>query len=481
MHPASIEALLQTPQNMDERALAATYAPIIYFDANEPFMPQAVGYTIFRSDGSSPSFPRRIALRPDDRAAAEFAIEYAIWWDWDIGHLYELEHVWVYVDAGGRVNRVEASWHGGWHDMALDAAPALEQGRPRLLSEPGKHAFAPDVEWFHRRKPPARRNESTTRLAGSGGVWVTPLFQETIRPMRTPQANTLVRTHLRKQAFEPAWEFSRMFAIPADILTPWPALEAWIPARVAWWIEKLKAEIRPEEFDFLRIAHRGASAHAPQNTLAAFRKAAELGADMVELDVQVTADGVPVIIHDHVVDRFDGHAGAVSGFTLTQLKAIDAGQGERIPTLDEAIEFCLAQGLGMYLEVKSGRAVQPLVERIAHYDIREWVLVGSFRPDWLAAVKWLDPNIRTSILFSAPSVNAVQLARAVDADFVHPCWEGFHPQPHTLLTNEWVAAVREAGLGIILWHEERPEEIAALRKMGVDGICSDAPERLLRK
>ena len=75
-------------------------------------------------------------------------------------------------------------------------------------------------------------------------------------------------------------------------------------------------------------------------------------------------------------------------------------------------------------------------------------------------------------------VDAVQLARSIKASYVHPCWERYD-HPSDLLTPEWIARVRQAGLGIILWHEERPSEIAALRQLGVDGICSDAPELLL--
>jgi glycerophosphoryl diester phosphodiesterase len=84
----------------------------------------------------------------------------------------------------------------------------------------------------------------------------------------------------------------------------------------------------------------------------------------------------------------------------------------------------------------------------------------------------------TSILFSAVELDPVGLARSIHADYVHPCWERRAAQPHTLLTPDWVERVHDAGLGIVCWHEERPEEIAALRALGVDAICSDTPDRL---
>jgi glycerophosphoryl diester phosphodiesterase len=473
-----LRALLQSAQDEGERALAARYAPIIRFDAREPFLPLAVGYTIFRADGESPSFPRRIELR----APAALVIEYAIWWDWDIGHLYELEHVWAYVDADGRVRRGEASWHGGFHDMATGSSLRLKSDHLVLFSEPGKHAFTPDPIWFRERRPAGEVQFQTTRRAGSGGLWVTPLFERELGPLRRPYANTLVRTYLQRHAFEPTWDFTPCVPIRADMLVPWPALRDWIPGRVAQWVRRLARELRPEELRFWRIAHRGASAHAAENTLAAFRKAAGSGADMVELDVRLSADGVPVVIHDVVVDHLTDGRGAVSDLTLAQLKALAVkgpdGSREPIPTFEEAVACCAEEGLGMYIELKAGAAVAPVVEAIRRLDMHREVIVGSFRADWIAGVKWLDGAIPTSVLFGVPNVDPVKLAQAVGADYVHPCWESLVSRPHQLLTPEWISRVRQADLGIILWHEERPEEIAALRRLGVDGICSNAPELL---
>lgn len=140
-----LSSLFDVPQTASERALAARYAPIIRFDAHEPFLPLAAGYTIFRRSGRSPSFRQgcEIDLTPQGQPPASLAIEYAIWWDWDIGHLYELEHAWIFVDEKGEVTRGEASWHGRYHDMRHDGQLALEGDHLVLYSEPGKHAFAP--------------------------------------------------------------------------------------------------------------------------------------------------------------------------------------------------------------------------------------------------------------------------------------------------------------------------------------------------
>jgi glycerophosphoryl diester phosphodiesterase len=235
---------------------------------------------------------------------------------------------------------------------------------------------------------------------------------------------------------------------------------------------------QPHRDGLLCIAHRGASAHAPENTLAAIAKAAELGADLVEVDLQASADGVLVVLHDPDLSRTtDGH-GSVYAHTLAELKRLDAGGGERIPTAEEVIECCRAHGLGIYFELKIGFAAAAIAALIRRHALHERVIVASFRPDWVADVHGCDAAITTSVLFGSVHVDPVALAHASHAAYVHPCWEHQAEQPHRLLTPAWLAAVRGAGLRVVSWHEERPEEIAALRRLGVDAICTNAPELL---
>lgn len=160
-----LSELLTRPQNERVRALAARFAPLIRLDANEPFRPLAAGYTIFRQDGRSPSFPRRIHLRRGRRPAAALAIEYAIWWDWDINHLYELEHIWPYVDPEEQIVAVEGSWHGQVNDLSTDGRPVTSGSNPVVLAAPGKHAFAPSIAHFQENQ--ARVPGLTTRFAGT--------------------------------------------------------------------------------------------------------------------------------------------------------------------------------------------------------------------------------------------------------------------------------------------------------------------------
>jgi hypothetical protein len=188
----------------EDHALALRHAPRIRFDTREPFLPCVVGYTVFREEGPSPSFPREVKFP----AGAACAVEYAVWWDWDIGHLYELEHIWVYLDANENLIAGEASWHGGFHAMTgSDGSPPVEDGRLTVYSEPGKHAFAPSPAWLLDRADETRA--ACRPHAGKAGVHVTPLFKGIIGD-RGPLNNQLAHTYLERLAFEPSFDFSNV-------------------------------------------------------------------------------------------------------------------------------------------------------------------------------------------------------------------------------------------------------------------------------
>ena len=470
-----LERLGRIHQSEADLALARRHAPIIRFDEREPFFPSVVGYTIFEADAPSASFPRDIRLAE----GIAFAIEYAIWWDWDIQHLYELEHIWVYIDRDGKLKEAEASWHGRYHQMRDDDGnPPLEDGRLALYSEPGKHAFAPSRAWLLRRK--AKTIASCGVRAGAMGLHITPLFDGIIAD-DNPLNNRLVHSYLERLQFEPSFDFSQRFDLRQALMLPWPRLFKWIPARVSAWLAHLGATIPPHERRFLRIAHRGASAYAAENSLAAIRAAAELGADMVEIDIRATADDVPVVIHDSNLKRTHGVAGDVSDFTMESLRQMTA-EGSPILSFDEAVKRCRELGLGLYLDIKrlSFKSAAAMFVALDRHHYMKSTIFGSFRPDYLADIKAARPDAKTAILFGSVDIDPVKLAQAINADFVHPCWEHRARQPHKLLTADWIDAVRAAKLGIVCWHEERPAEIAALKALGVDAICSDKPELLLQ-
>jgi len=228
---------------------------------------------------------------------------------------------------------------------------------------------------------------------------------------------------------------------------------------------------------YLKIGHRGASAYEPENTLRSFRRAFELGADMVELDVHLSKDGEAMVMHSEELEHTtDGH-GRIQDKTLAELKTLDAGNGERIPTLREAIAVARGRG-GLYIELK-GEGTPPVVTDILRAeDFVAHVIVGSFKPWLVRETKTLAPEVKTSILVGQTDIDHIALAHSVGADYVHLCWENRAPAPHKLLSPELLAAIHAAGLGVILWHEERESELAALTKMDIEGICSNKPDLL---
>lgn len=231
--------LPQITQDENARAFAARYAPIVLADAREPFAIVAVGYTIFDHADASRSFPsRRVEVgagspRPDDSATR--AIEYALWWDWDIGHLYELEHVWTFVSADGAVVAVEASWHGMYGIAEVGGKPVLDGTHPILLAQPGKHAMAASIEPFDEIREWAEQEAG--RDAGKDGVLDNGLFRGKF--LKTPENDARVTVYLKRLAFTPSWNFTKRFPVTREMLVPWDALAEWIPARVAWWLTRI--------------------------------------------------------------------------------------------------------------------------------------------------------------------------------------------------------------------------------------------------
>ena len=227
------------------------------------------------------------------------------------------------------------------------------------------------------------------------------------------------------------------------------------------------------------IAHRGASAYEPENTLRAFERAIEMGATMLEVDIHLSRDGHPVVIHDAELSRTTNGTGSVREKALAEIAAFDAGNGERVPTLAQVID--LARGRAeLYIDLKAHAAPAPVVTALRRGAFADQAIVGSVYP-WLPQkIKFVDPQVRTSVLVRQEDREAgfLEWALAIEADYVHPCWEAGLPSPRSLLTPSIIASIRRHGFGIILWHEERPAELQELAKLDVDGICTGAPDVL---
>jgi glycerophosphoryl diester phosphodiesterase len=233
---------------------------------------------------------------------------------------------------------------------------------------------------------------------------------------------------------------------------------------VAGYTEEMKRPDNP----FIIIAHRGASAYEPENTLRSFRRAIEMGADMIELDVRLSQDRHLVIMHDEEVDRTTNGHGLVSGKTLRELRQLDAGMGEWIPTLEEVVALIKGR-TGLVIELKEPGTEEGVIGVVKENNLTEGVFIVSFNQDLIKRVKELEPKIKTGlILFSSP--DPVMLARDCSADAVAPF--------HEFVTSEVIEKAHENKLLIITWTVDNRERGEELKNMGIDGIVTNKPDML---
>ncbi|HVY55995.1 MAG TPA: glycerophosphodiester phosphodiesterase family protein [Thermodesulfobacteriota bacterium] len=217
---------------------------------------------------------------------------------------------------------------------------------------------------------------------------------------------------------------------------------------------------------FLRIAHRGASAYEPENTLRSFRRAIELGADMVELDVRKSLDGRLVIIHDSSVDRTTNGKGPVRMKSLDELKTLDAGMGERVPTLEEVVE-CGAGRTRFVIELKEDRLEERVVGIIKEFGVTDDVFVVSFKPVRLRAIKDIEPRLKTGLILFASS-DPLRAAAMCGADAVAPFrW---------FITRGLAERARAAGMYLFTWTVDEKERAERLKELGVSGIVTNRPD-----
>jgi glycerophosphoryl diester phosphodiesterase len=231
----------------------------------------------------------------------------------------------------------------------------------------------------------------------------------------------------------------------------------------------------------LVIAHRGASGYAPENTLAAFKRALALGATFIETDLQLSRDARFVAIHDDTVNRTTNGTGKVHDLSLADLRRLDAGSwfgseftGERIPTLDEILEFSKKHDVVFYLELKPGGSwggEHALIGALRESQEAARMVVISFDAGILEGLRKIEPTLMTGLLFDGqidrPLERAVEVGArqlAIRGDLVTPA----------LLTE-----ARKKDLQVVCWTVNQAAHMRLLIDAGVDGIMSDYPDRIV--
>jgi glycerophosphoryl diester phosphodiesterase len=234
----------------------------------------------------------------------------------------------------------------------------------------------------------------------------------------------------------------------------------------------------------LIFGHRGASHEAPENTLSAFRLARDMGADGVELDVQLSRDGTVIVMHDSAVDRTTDGEGEVEDLTLKQLRELDAGSwfssafaGESIPTLKEVFG-AVGHHMLMNLELKAISSdptglEETVVALIAKHGMGEQVLISCFNPLVLERVRALDPHLSLAFLYG-PRLPEEKRARWVQD--LQPL-AALHPEYH-LVDADHLAWAHAQGCSVNTWTVDDPAEMERLLSLGIEGIITDRPDLL---
>lgn len=216
---------------------------------------------------------------------------------------------------------------------------------------------------------------------------------------------------------------------------------------------------------FLTIGHRGLMGVEPENTLRSFVAAEKAGLDAIELDLHLSKDGALVVMHDATVDRTTDGTGPIAEQTLEELRALDAGSGERIPVFEEVLDAVTAP---LQAEIKDVAAAQRLAEVLLRRDLVERVEVISFHAEAVEEIARLVPGVRTALVASRYDAEVVD--RAVGA--------GARTMSLNIrrLTLETMQRARQADLRVLAWTVNTPEQLRLAHAFGLDGVVTDRPE-----
>jgi glycerophosphoryl diester phosphodiesterase len=240
------------------------------------------------------------------------------------------------------------------------------------------------------------------------------------------------------------------------------------------------------KFPVLVIGHRGFSAVAPENTLASFKKAMEVGVDMIELDAHLSKDGQVVVIHDDTLNRTTNGNGKVISYTLNELKQLDAGSwfgshysGERIPTLKEVLKLTYGE-VPLCIELKGGDLGPYTLKDLADRSLQEvekagmlsQVLFASFDLSAIERIREKNPSIPVALIYSKSWGSPQEVT-------------GGSPIPvlsfrDTVLTQTNASKAWQQGIKVFVWTLNAEEHMEHFIKMGVDGIITDYPDRLIK-
>jgi glycerophosphoryl diester phosphodiesterase len=214
------------------------------------------------------------------------------------------------------------------------------------------------------------------------------------------------------------------------------------------------------------IAHRGASYIEPENTLRSFRKALDMGADAIEFDVRFSKDNIPIIIHDDTVDRTTNGKGKVNNMLFSELRKLDAGMGEQIPTLQEALNLIDRKAL-ILIELKERYHEDIILKEVLLRNLLDNVIFISFHYDVLNRLRNLNNNVKTGYLYYKPPA-PINEASQNNAFAILP--------RYNMISSRIITWAHSKGLKVYAWTVDDPNKAMELVKEGVDGIATNKPD-----
>ena len=218
----------------------------------------------------------------------------------------------------------------------------------------------------------------------------------------------------------------------------------------------------------LIIAHRGASAVAPENTMTAFDAAIRAGADGVEFDVRLASDGVPVIIHDETLNRTAGVRGRVSEMSSEKLRQFD------VPSVAQLFELFQSNSLHLHLEMKSHepQLAEACCRLVEEYRLKDRVVFSCFEHSALQRIKTLDPSLKTAALFQASDAFILERARAIGADGL-----ALH---HRLINPRLIEDAHRDGFKVAVWTVDDPAWVKRAEAMHIHALITNNPSALIQ-
>lgn len=232
----------------------------------------------------------------------------------------------------------------------------------------------------------------------------------------------------------------------------------------------------------INYAHRGASGYYPENTMISFEKAIDMGCTGIETDVQMTSDGVLVLMHDEMVTRTTDGTGLLKDYTFDGIQKLDAGSwmskefaGQKVPTAEQLILLAKEKDVIINFEIKNGLIEykdieEKLIELIHRHDMQEKVILSSFNHYSMVVCKQIDQSIKTGLLYSEMLYHPEKYVEYTGADAIHP---NFYT-----LNSQIIKSVKQNGILINTWTVNDRNTMKYLSQMDIDGIITNFPDKL---